>query len=81
MRYLYFIEQDDVFKLGGFSDYCTFSRQGAAATDECTVTHLGVFADVKPVRAEACQTFAVFEPQMFSPRFSYSAGSGYFPIR
>ena len=44
MRYLYFVEQDDVFKLGGVSDYRAFSDQGAAA-DECTVAHLGVFAD------------------------------------
>ena len=44
MRYLYFVKQDNVLKLSGVSDYRTFSDQGAA-TDECTVAHLGVFAD------------------------------------
>ena len=67
MRYLYFVEQDDVFKLSGVSDYRTFSDQGAA-TDECTVAHLGVFADDdRSVQIGAVEYLSLsYEPDVFT---------------
>ena len=39
MRHLYFIEQNDVFKFCGVTNYCSFANDGVT-TDECTVSYL-----------------------------------------